>query len=380
MDNTDKMPLTNYAPAELAPLAEVELSYHALKNNELLRMFQEAMPDLALIVNKNRQLVYANNNLIRFLDIEDSNRPLGKRLGNLLNCIHSNEQPSGCGTTDSCRFCGVVNAVIESQNSRKPVVKEARITATNDNEDTAYDLRVKASPLFYQDQEYTIICINDISDRKRRAVLEASLNNTASDLHNVVSSFRKTKELPESTGVNTINESVNLEHVNGLLAQKMLKDAEEGNLGSNVTTISSVQLLREMEEYFNNHSIAEGKRLFIDPFSHLLRFATDVNILKRVMINIITNAFEASDAGMTVRIGSKLNNTELRIWIHNQTELTEEAKHQMFQRSFSTKGSNRGLGTYSARLLVTRYLKGKISFKSDKTGTTFFIEVPLNLV
>ena len=51
---------------------------------------------------------------------------------------------------------------------------------------------------------------------------------------------------------------------------------------------------------------------------------------------------------------------------------------QIFQRSFSTKGRGRGLGTYSIRLLGEAYLGGAVSFTStQRTGTTFRIELPL---
>ncbi|MCX6911436.1 MAG: ATP-binding protein [Verrucomicrobia bacterium] len=54
---------------------------------------------------------------------------------------------------------------------------------------------------------------------------------------------------------------------------------------------------------------------------------------------------------------------------------------QVFNRSFSTKGSGRGLGTYSVKLLTERYLKGKAGFTTSKEGgTTFFIILPKHLL
>ena len=49
---------------------------------------------------------------------------------------------------------------------------------------------------------------------------------------------------------------------------------------------------------------------------------------------------------------------------------------QVFKRSFSTKAKDRGLGTYSVRLLTTKYLKGKVSFISNEPdGTIFYVEL-----
>jgi sensor histidine kinase regulating citrate/malate metabolism len=50
---------------------------------------------------------------------------------------------------------------------------------------------------------------------------------------------------------------------------------------------------------------------------------------------------------------------------------------QLFQRSFSTKGEGRGLGTYSIKLLTERILNGKVSFTSSMDdGTTFRVLIP----
>jgi sensor histidine kinase regulating citrate/malate metabolism len=62
--------------------------------------------------------------------------------------------------------------------------------------------------------------------------------------------------------------------------------------------------------------------------------------------------------------------------VHNQGFIPKDVQLQIFQRSFSTKGEGRGIGTYSMKLLGEKYLKGKVRFESlDKNGTTFYIEI-----
>ncbi|HOX23196.1 MAG TPA: ATP-binding protein, partial [Elusimicrobiales bacterium] len=58
------------------------------------------------------------------------------------------------------------------------------------------------------------------------------------------------------------------------------------------------------------------------------------------------------------------------------TPMEEAVRVRIFQRSFSTKGSGRGLGTYSIRLLTEKYLRGKASLAADEHGTTFIITLP----
>ncbi len=54
---------------------------------------------------------------------------------------------------------------------------------------------------------------------------------------------------------------------------------------------------------------------------------------------------------------------------------------QVFQRSFSTKAERgRGIGTYSVKLFVERYLRGTVGFTSaEPDGTTFSVTLPATL-
>jgi sensor histidine kinase regulating citrate/malate metabolism len=66
--------------------------------------------------------------------------------------------------------------------------------------------------------------------------------------------------------------------------------------------------------------------------------------------------------------------------VHNPGHIPEQVQLQIFQRSFSTKGPGRGLGTYCMRLIGERYLKGQITFISiEKDGITFKASIPLKL-
>jgi signal transduction histidine kinase len=57
--------------------------------------------------------------------------------------------------------------------------------------------------------------------------------------------------------------------------------------------------------------------------------------------------------------------------------MPESVRLQVFKRSFSTKGSDRGLGTYSIKLLTENYLGGEVGFASEEgNGTTFWVKLP----
>jgi signal transduction histidine kinase len=99
-----------------------------------------------------------------------------------------------------------------------------------------------------------------------------------------------------------------------------------------------------------------------------------------VLGNMVKNALEAIPKGekVTLNCGAVDRGVELRV--HNPGCIPPDVQSQIFKWSFSTKGKNRGLGTYGMRLLSERYLGGKVAFTSTpESGTTFTATFPLTL-
>jgi len=99
-------------------------------------------------------------------------------------------------------------------------------------------------------------------------------------------------------------------------------------------------------------------------------------LLQRVLINLIKNALEATRVGGTVLTGIKNDEDKIIFWVKNEHVIPQDVQRQLYQRSFTTKGTGRGLGTYSIRLLTENYLEGKAMFLSNESeGTVFSIEL-----
>jgi len=109
-----------------------------------------------------------------------------------------------------------------------------------------------------------------------------------------------------------------------------------------------------------------------------VQLTSDRTLLKRILGNLVKNALEACPPRQTVTLGCELiAGQKIRFWVHNPTPMPREVQLQVFNRSFSTKGPGRGLGTYSVRLLTEKYLKGVAGFTSSpEQGTTFFVTFP----
>ena len=94
---------------------------------------------------------------------------------------------------------------------------------------------------------------------------------------------------------------------------------------------------------------------------------------------MIKNALEATHEEDEITIDCEIKTEHVTISVHNPACMTDSIQKQVFQRSFSTKGKGRGLGTYSMKLLSEKYLGGKVYFTStQKNGTVFFLRLPLS--
>ncbi len=98
--------------------------------------------------------MYYNSPLLNFTDTKNTALS-GLRLGEVLNCIHSDKMEAGCGTSENCTYCGAVNATLQSQDLNEVVVEECRISAINDEESISLDLRITANPFDFKGKPYT---------------------------------------------------------------------------------------------------------------------------------------------------------------------------------------------------------------------------------
>ena len=102
-------------------------------------------------------------------------------------------------------------------------------------------------------------------------------------------------------------------------------------------------------------------------------------ISRKLALATTLNAIEAESIEKTITLGFKKVGEKIQFWIHNPSFIPRDVQLQIFKRSYSTKGTNRGLGTYSMKLL-SAYLDGTVWFESsEENGTTFFAEYPIEI-
>ena len=160
---------TQYAPAERASKEDLDRQINYFKSIPLQCEVLDAVPGIVVMLNGNRQIVFANHALNNLVESLKENSPLGKRPGEVLHCTHALESEGGCGTTEFCRNCGAVRAILTSQKGNANV-QECLISRVGDL--NPLELSVSATPIKLNEEKFTIFAITDISHEKRRRALE----------------------------------------------------------------------------------------------------------------------------------------------------------------------------------------------------------------
>lgn len=368
---------TQFAPAQRAATKRLLQQAAHLANLPLLRPLFDAIPEVILILNAERQIVFANQALFSLAHGEKGAAPIGYRPGEVLDCVHASENESGCGTTSFCKNCGAVQAALSSLDGSEDV-RECRISLKNGD---ALDLQVFATPLILDGQHYSFFVLKDISHEKRRRMLEHvffhDVLNSAGALRGLADVLHRAPLADKEEVVEEIC-LVSDRLIDEIKSQKELLAAENNELVVEHSIIRSRQLLEELIQTYHNHEAGCGRQVCLEAGAGDLVFISDRALLRRVLVNMITNALEASQEGQSVTLGCRLVKGQVEFWVHNPGYIPEEVRTQIFQRSFSTKGTGRGLGAYSIKLLGERYLSGKVSFTSSAAqGTRFRIRLPL---
>ena len=366
---------TDFASAERLSGTQIAEQVATLESGGRLKSLIDSMPSLVALLNDERQVLLGNEaweNLARSLRKESFE---GMRLGEFLSCRRAVSADFGCGTTEACRTCGATQAILCARAGQR-TSKECRIaTVTRDG----YAFLVSTSPFEWQGRGYVLLVLNDISGEKRRQVLEKiffhDVLNTASGVSGIAALIAGEPALCVELKDDLLLSADTL--VNEIKSQRMLLAAEQDQLQVQLAPVSAKEALESARHLYRNHPVAAGRRIEIDPSGAGFTVKTDPTILQRVLTNMLKNALEASKQGDIVWLGADAGPEAYTFWCQNSGEIPDDVALQVFQRSFSTKGVGRGIGTYSIKLLGERFLGGRVSFTtSAEEGTRFQITLP----
>ena len=95
--------------------------------------------------------------------------------------------------------------------------------------------------------------------------------------------------------------------------------------------------------------------------------------IRRVLINLILNAAQASPAGSVIEVTLDADSDEVRVSVRDHGQgIPAHFRDKVFETHFTTKARGSGLGLASCRQVVEKLHKGRISFADAEGGGTVF--------
>ena len=341
----------------------------------------ELLPLPVVVLNECRQVVYSNtgfSHLVRRISAENI---LGRRPGEVLGCVNSGIGPGGCGTSEFCGFCGAVRAILDSLRGR-PGVQECHIQYKEGDREDSMDVLTFCAPLPLMDEEFIQFMLIDVSADKRLKTMERiffhDLMNTASGVHSLIQLLDRQKIPEDSRQCVHMLRSSSCQLMGEIMDYRSFVAMESDELTANPLLLNAGQMVEDVLAVYRNHILAADKAIKVDHADGSFTFEADPVFFKRVLGNMVKNALEATSKGGEISVQTRREGQDAVFSVHNPSYMIPAVSCHVFKRFFSTKGTGRGLGTYSMKILTERYMGGKVDFTTTKkAGTCFSVRVPL---
>jgi len=347
----------------------------------LIRKLLDSMPGIVLVLNRYRQIIFANRAFCDLAGHLNSESMLGRLVGDVLACHVTHDVEYDCGMGASCETCGALTAMLSGLAGEENV-QECTITRKDGNIVQNLTLRVWSAPLRYADENFTVLAGMDISHERRRLALERTFFHDILNLVGSIRGFAALLEIDSQVDHLEISRRIQLASqrvIDEIDAQRVLLAVEKGELKVDHHVLVSMQILADVVELYEGQDLARSRTIQIDAATVPTTFVSDATLLRRILGNMLKNALEASPEEETVTLGAEIQDRQLNLWVHNTAVIPGEYQKRIFQRDFSTKGTGRGLGTYSMQLLA-RLLSGDVYFISESGyGTRFTLSIPVLL-
>jgi len=124
------------------------------------------------------------------------------------------------------------------------------------------------------------------------------------------------------------------------------------------------QIAREFAEEAEEDALRRDVKLDLRLCRGEAIVRADRNMLRRVLVNLVQNAYEATPPGGKVILGTRRLLRNIKLWVRDSGKgVPSEAEEQLFEPFFSTKDRGTGLGLYLIREIVMAH-DGKVALRS----------------
>ncbi len=211
------------------------------------------------------------------------------------------------------------------------------------------------------------------------------INIMVHDMKNLLTPFHllelMERKMPELAGHKYVNCMIQSRENLLALMEKALVHAKNIQSTTPVVTGSIEELLAELiESDCAVHPDIGGRGITVRLEGSLPRFPFSGLGLRRVLVNLMVNAAQASASGaeIVVRLVHDGDVAMIEIIDHGEG-IPLELQERVFLPHFTTKEKGHGLGLVSCRQIIEESHRGSLFFASEPAkGTTFSIRLPIS--
>jgi len=366
---------TSFAPPGRLPAGSLAGISESLARLDRLQWL-DRLPVMVFVANSWRQIVYCNASFAGALPPGMVERVVGLRPGEALGCVHAGVMEAGCGCSEYCRHCGAAIAILKSLQGVEDC-RECHILARDGQGIHALDIQILAQPLEHEGQSFSLSIALDVSHERRMFGLKRMF------LHNMISAaggldtmfaLLETEQGEELLQHVPLLRKSALAMLQEVLYQYDVMAAEAGRLVVQKSLCDLPSYMSALSRQLGLLPAAQGRDILAQGPS--CRVWTDPRLLRHALGNLVVNALEASPQGSRIRLRWGQGQDGMFIDVENPGTVPDEVAANFFKRYVSTKGEDRGLGLYSAKVFVENHLGGSLTYVPRERSTLFRISLP----
>jgi signal transduction histidine kinase len=331
-----------------------------------------------IILNEKGIILHANKAFLELLKAGNVKTLIGNEFAKVIRNYDSNIIDSTLNPADT--FHGKEFGRIFSACLRlKQEIKEECKIVIRDNK--ILDFLLIALPLNIKTRNFIFLSLTDISENKWKASLDRIF------FHDILNSAGALKEclnlisggdIKDNEDLLLISKKITDNLIDEIISHKQFLMAERNEYVPDISTFDCNDIMLDICDKVRHSLLAEDKNLQINKSEHI-NISSDKILLSRVIFNLVKNALEATKKNGIVELYCCAKGNNVEFVIRNVDVIPQNLQTQIFNKTFSTKGSGRGLGVYSAKLITENFLRGKLFFESaDSIGTIFSATYPLS--
>ena len=372
--------VTYFASADRSSQRTISREHKAMMNSMQVNKIMKDVPNLGVILDKNRQIVYANEAITSLLGLSNMDKTIGMRPGELVSCVYSDVTSGGCGTSKACQDCGAVNTILKCLKSKKHEEGTCTINSFLGGQLVPFNFKISCSPFQAKDGDFFVIAnLAEIKgDEEKRKELVEKTKKSATASKEQLSALNEFIDKVDDSG----QFEALLDTIKGneeTIEFRRLISAENGTLKMQPDRHSAFVMLENAVRSVRERPYSKNREITLAPPFPSVYVITDAVIFEQILRTMLRNALEAEPDGGVVYIGYEQTEKWVTFYVFNKTPIPQELQERVFEKGFTTKVSRRGLGTYSLQVLGERYLQGNVGFKSSNDGTHFYMTLPVSI-